>query len=36
VSYGVGTAAIAAVSGLCIHAFYLSSTAMAEPLPRGI
>jgi hypothetical protein len=33
VSYGVGAGAMAAVSGLCIHALYDSSTTVIEPLP---
>jgi len=34
VSYGIGGGAMAAVSGLCIHALYDISTTASDPLPR--
>ena len=33
VSYGIGGGAMAAVSGLCIHALYDISTTASDPLP---
>ena len=34
VSYGAGADAMAAVSGLCIHALYDISTTAIDPLPE--
>ncbi len=36
VSYGIGGGAMAAVSGLCIHALYDISTTASDPLPNYV